>query len=208
MPKLLDLTGERFGRLVVLSMSEVKKSGKVHWNCVCDCGKLAVCVSGNLRNGGSTSCGCFRIERITEERFIHGRNSKDPTYGTWMAMKMRCTNTSSDHYQYYGARGIKVCERWSNFMLFLEDMGERPDGMTIDRINSDGDYEPGNCKWSTDIEQANNKRNSRVLEMDGISMTVSEWGRKLDVPSKVIFRRIYKGWDAKEALTTPIKKED
>lgn len=122
-------------------------------------------------------------------------------YRIWCAMKTRCNNPNADNYHNYGGRGISVCSRWDNFHAFLEDMGNS-NGMTIERIDHDGDYTPDNCKWATRKEQGNNKRNNRNLEMDGICLTVQQWSEKTSIKEATIRKRLKLGWSVSKALTT------
>ena len=147
-----DLTTQRFGKLLVVSYAGVNQLQKGTWHCVCDCGGSTVVTTGNLRSGNSTSCGCAQVEHIGQLRLSHGHFRKkgmSPTYVVWHSMVQRCTNPNVKQYKDYGGRGIAVCERWLKFENFLADMGERPVGKQIDRINNDGNYEPGNCRWVT-----------------------------------------------------------
>lgn len=165
---MYDLEGQRFGRLFVIERVSTKKAGKeIHWRCVCDCGKEVVARSYLLRKGMTKSCGCFRIETILSvDNTKHGMYNT-PTYHTWEGMKQRCLNPEATRYPAYGGVGITICERWLDFKNFLEDMGIRPEGKTLDRINPFGNYEPTNCRWATPYEQANNQR--RHWEEDGHS---------------------------------------
>lgn len=152
-----DLVGQRFGRLVVLEPKRLQKTGRTAWICICDCGNTRVVTTGHLNNGNTKSCGCFHIDRSTK----HGHSHKS-THNIWKTMTQRCFNENSYSYRNYGARGIKVCDRWlgdDGFVNFLNDMGERPSGKTLDRYpGNDGDYEPSNCRWATAVEQAANRR--------------------------------------------------
>lgn len=193
-----DLTGQRFGRLAVISY--VPSEG---WLCQCDCGTEKFILSGSLRSG-TISCGCFRREKMRDLRTKHGY-ARSSIYTTWLGMKKRCENTNDKHYADYGGRGIKVCDRWQDFANFLEDMGPRPSpNLTLERIDNDGPYSKKNCKWATATEQANNKRNNRVLEFNGRKMTVHEWARELDVHASALHRRLGNGWSVEDTLSRPL----
>lgn len=155
-----DLTGQRFGRLTVVERGGRTPSGRnVMWRCRCDCGQERTVVSSVLTRGESASCGCLRREaskaRATKHGHATGETSR--TYNSWACMWQRCTNPEYSQYGRYGGRGISVCERWSSFTAFLADMGERPEGRTLDRINTNGNYEPNNCRWATPKEQTANR---------------------------------------------------
>lgn len=133
--------------------------------------------------------------------------SRTKTYISWQAMKRRCLNPNSDRYQFYGGRGIKVCDRWMEFSGFLEDMKECPDGFTLERINNEGNYEPENCRWASRKDQANNRRSSRLLTVGGITKTMSQWSDESGVSIYNIWQRIHVlKWDIERAVTTPILK--
>lgn len=163
----LDIVGKKFGRLLVIEQAARGKNGDIIWRCRCDCGAELNDRKWNLER--NQSCGCARRERASQLMLRHGHaritenrpSGLSRTYQSWMAMKARCFRTSHHNYRYYGARGITVCERWLTFDNFLADMGERPGTTSIDRINCDGNYEPGNCRWADAITQRNNRRKSK-----------------------------------------------
>lgn len=161
MPAFQDLTGQRFGKLVVQERAPNK--GKfTAWRCLCDCGVTTESQANNLKSGKSTSCGCGRVRH----GHSRGRNQSD-TYQTWRNMVRRCTDPSNKDFKNYGARGITFCSRWLRFDNFLEDMGEKPDGLTLERKDNDGPYSPENCKWATRFEQRHNRRDAAKSALTG-----------------------------------------
>lgn len=156
----LQLVGRRFGRLIVLRRAE-NFGLTTGWLCLCDCGVEKPFRANSLVHGKTKSCGCLRSEILAVLRTTHAHCGSG-AYASWAGMKYRCASAKCKCYKNYGGRGIRVCDRWDVFENFLEDMGERPDGTSIDRIDNDGNYEPGNCKWSTPLEQASNTRRWKV----------------------------------------------
>ncbi|PFH29161.1 hypothetical protein [Burkholderia sp. JKS000303] len=194
------IPGQRFYFLTYLreAPSEPKKRRAVY---LCDCGNETIAYVANVKRGNTKSCGCFRRVHSTVKSTTHGRSRKsDRAYKAWTHMRGRCMCDTDHKYPSYGGRGIKVCDRWSSFENFLTDMGEPPSGTTIDRIDNDGDYEPGNCRWATPTEQANNRRSSRIVECGGIRMTIAQWSKKTGVPAGLIFSRLKAGWSPGRAL--------
>jgi hypothetical protein len=164
-PHVHELTGQRFTRLLVIERAGSNKHGFSLWKCICDCGNQRIVAAGELLRGDTKSCGCLRKERIARLKWKHGHARlgqwSSPTYQSWLAMQTRCTNPSATNWKDYGGRGIRICERWQGehgFENFFGDMGHRQLGKTLDRILVNGHYEPGNCKWSTRVEQRNNQR--------------------------------------------------
>lgn len=196
--RMIDLTGLRFGMLVVVRREGAKRNGSTTaptWTVRCDCGMEKVVSGPNLRRGQTTSCGCRQLS--------HGMYGT-PEYKAWVSMVQRCTNPRARNYQNYGGRGIRVCNRWSiqgGAAAFLADMGPRPsDRHSLDRRNNEGDYEPGNCWWAPPKEQQRNKRTSRVLTVEGVSATVAEWAERTGVGRSTIRERLKRGWAPERAV--------
>jgi hypothetical protein len=170
----------------------------------CSCGTQFKAFISNVSRGHTKSCGCFRRQATKDRSTTHGHKvgrHGSPTYVVWMNMRARCYNPNTKSYRDYGARGIRVCERWHKFENFLADMGEVQPGMTIERSDNDRDYSPSNCRWATRKEQARNKRNVRLLTMDGLTMTAPEWGIKLGINRFTLGARMRAGLSDEEVLT-------
>lgn len=207
-----DLTGQRFGRLLVVGLirrSGIGPSGKrvnSMWECLCDCGEIAYVNTGPLTTGKQESCGCLRLENVTK----HGLH-KDPLYSIWLGIWHRCFNPSHMHYDRYGGRGVTMSPEWvSDVGMFIsevrEALGDRPsEKHTIDRVDNDGDYVLKNLKWSTQIEQANNRSSTVWLTYGGVTLSMALMCEKLDLDQNTVGQRIRRGWTTDRALSTPTR---
>ena len=205
--KFKDLTGDVFGRLTVETVVGKSKNGHYLWSCQCECGNTTKVTSSCLISGHTRSCGCFQKERAFVSNLTHGhsKNGKvSRTYKTWYSMIQRCNNPNSRGYERYGGRGIHVCDRWLLFENFLEDMGEAPKKLTIDRIKNEGNYEPENCKWSTQKEQQNNRRNNKIIEFRGETHNLTQWSEILRIDYDVLRKRL-EVWSVERAFTYPVR---
>jgi len=189
MPKALELKGLKLGRLVVKERAENDKWGSIQWLCRCDCGNLIKTRGSSLKSGHTKSCGCEQKEKVyitglknkTHGHSGNGQNRPTKTYRAWESLLRRCNNPKDVGYKNYGGRGIRVCERWYNFKNFLNDMGKVPKGLTIERIDNNGNYAPDNCRWATHAEQNQNSRNTKLN-----SLKVQTIKKVLAVPSSTI----------------------
>jgi len=204
-----DMVKQRFGRLIVLNRAENNDRGDARWNCKCDCGRTCTVLGSNLRKkNGTKSCGCVQKEWVATNKphTIHGL-AHLPEFKIWIDIKKRCKESNRDnkkHYLYAG-RGIKICDRWKeSFKYFYEDMGARPtDQHSIERKDNNGNYEPNNCYWATDKEQANNKRTNILITWDGKTQTLSQWAEELGFRYSTLRDRYYSNWGVERMLTTP-----
>ena len=202
----LALVGERFGRLVVVNHIGTLRR-KSRWVCRCDCGKSVTVNGGSLTSGNTSSCGCLNLEKIKKRATRHGHatvTARTRTYRIWQAMLNRCRNPNQPNFKDYGGRGITVCPRWLFFKAFLRDMGECPEGFSINRIDNDGDYEPQNCRWASREEQMRNTRRNRILTLNGVTKCLKDWARSLDIDQASLRERLEK-WPVERALTQPRK---
>ena len=202
--KKIDLTGQRFGRLLVLE-ERGRKRKEIAWLCQCDCGNAVVIGGWNLRNGKSVSCGCKRREGMpsTSFRFQHAGTQLHRAYSN---MKTRCYNPKYYLFQHYGGKGVKVCDEWNgdhgfeNFYKWSIENGFRP-RLSIDRIDNSKDYSPDNCRWTTMVTQQNNRTNNRMITANGETHTMAEWAKLSGLHYETIQRRLHDGWAEEDAVT-------
>lgn len=204
MAKLVDLTGQKFTRLTVVSRDNTSTKS-VRWNCVCDCGNTTNVAANELKRGSSRSCGCLQKELAAKRVSTH-KLSKTPTYKVWDAIIQRCLNENSQAYANYGGRGITVCEHWKTFQNFYADMGEKPDGLSIDRIDNNKGYSPDNCRWADTKTQSTNKRTNNKYTYDHKTLCISEWAELYGMSHACLSMRLIRGWSIERALTTPVPR--
>lgn len=205
MPSFIDLTGQRFGKLTVLSDTGQRHYGSVVWLCRCDCGKSTKATSGVLRSGKKLSCGCYK----GTGNLRHGMTNTR-LYRIWTGLHTRCNNKNSSSYKLYGAKGISVCKEWDSFEQFAEWATKNgySDDLTIERLDSTKDYYPENCIWADYYTQANNRSCCVYYEKDGKSQTLSQWCRELGLNKGTVYSRIHRaGWPFERAISEPTHTE-
>ena len=206
MTRLKDELGKVFNRLTVIGRFNSIK-GKARWLCRCSCGNKLIVTGDSLRQGRVGSCGCFRKDHSKLAKLTHGMSGTS-TYRSWQEMWIRCTEPSAISFQNYGGRGIKVDSRWEQFENFFADMGIRPKGTSLDRIDNDADYSPENCKWSSKTEQARNKRNNVLVKYRGREQALAAWCEELNLPySRTYNRIVIQRLDAASAFEKPFVKQ-
>ena len=203
--KLQDLSGQRFGRLVVIERAE-NVGKRTMWKCKCDCGSICIKEAHSLKIGETQSCGCLQKQVVSYTSRTHGF-SKEPLYRIWLKMKERCYNPHNKSYKDYGGRGITICSSWlSDYTSFREWALENgyQKGLEIDRIDNDSEYSPINCRWANRKIQANNRRTNRFLDFNGQRKTIAQWSDISGISQSLIKARIDKlGWSITKALSTP-----
>jgi hypothetical protein len=200
--------GDRFGRLTIESEA-TSKGGLRMFICNCDCGTSVVRPLKSLRNGTTSSCGCLRRDMVAAKNHKHGMRTREgsspPEYFIWKRMRTRCNDPRDRKWPDYGGRGITIDPRWDDFTVFLSDVGPRPSPKhSIDRINNNGNYEPGNVRWATASQQSRNKRNNVRISFDGEDLTIAEWAERRGMSAIILAQRIRRGWSAERALTEPV----
>ena len=206
----VDLIGQKFGRLVVLQCSDIRKSGHICWLCQCSCGERTIVTSSHLKNGITKSCGCLRVEKTKWRSAKHGhggRGKQSATYISWSNMLRRCLNDNCLAYHNYGGRGIAVCEQWKSFPNFLRDMNEAPKGCQIDRIDNNKGYYKENCRWVAPKVNSRNRRNNHLLTYNGKTQCIVDWANECNIKRSTLWARLcLYGWSPEKALTTSVEK--
>jgi len=204
--KVIDITGQKFGRLTAIKREGSNSDGKALWLCKCDCGNKVIVVGKSIRNGHTKSCGCLSVDRtrsMGKSNLKHG-DSKSRLYNVWRGILKRCNNPNNHAYENYGGRGIKICEQWEHsyekFMKWSFENGYE-EGLSIDRIDNDGNYEPSNCRWVTASEQSRNKRDNVLITYKGKTYCMTDWAKIIGINVDTLWRRINEyGFSAKEAV--------
>lgn len=209
MTRFVDRSGQRFGRLLVERRS-ANRGHNAAWECLCSCGARTVATTAGLRSGHKASCGCLSREssavRLGAMARTHG-GSASPEFRVWSSMRERCGNPKNAAFSRYGGRGITVCERWlHSFESFLTDMDRRPSAKhSLDRIDNDRGYEPGNCRWATATEQRHNRRDSRTFTYNGETLCLAEWARRTGIKLSTLWLRLSRGLPFEEAIGRPLQ---
>ena len=200
--KFKDLTNQKFNRLTVLKLAP-KHKNKIAWLCSCDCGKTIIVLASNLTNNRTRSCGCLKMEKLLQRSTIHNqRHTK--IYEVWKTLKQRCFNPTNISYKNYGGRGITICEDWkNNFSSFYEWSMKNgyKEGLSIDRIDNNGNYCPENCRWTDRLTQANNTRTNHFITFRNQTKTIAEWARHFNLPYSNILAKLQKNnYDSEKAF--------
>lgn len=204
MQRYKDLKNKKFGNLIPVSMEYIKDQ-RAFWNCLCDCGNEKIVRADHLISGHTKSCGCIS-KRTHKATHLKHNKSNTKLYKIWSSIKQRCFYDKSKNYKNYGLRGISICKEWKeDFQSFYDwsvSNGYK-EGLSIDRIDVNGIYCPENCRWATIIEQANNKRNNVIIEFNEVKKPLNYWEKETGLNKKIIYKRIRRGWEVKDALSKP-----
>lgn len=199
MAPVKPMIGSRYGRLIAVSEVGLGSKGMI-FTFKCDCGNYKNISGAQVRSGKASSCGCLRSEMMSAKNTKHGHVGS-PAYETWQGMKNRCCNEKQPAYKNYGGRGITICDKWQKFEGFLEDMGERPDGCTLERLDNDKGYEKSNCVWATIEQQSRNTRQNKFITHNGKTLCMKDWAKETGIPYPTIQDRRRKGLPPSEILT-------
>lgn len=207
-PHAKKITGQRFGRLVALGPI-ARQNKRIMWLCQCDCGQITIAPTADLRNGHTRSCGCLLSDFTVQKNTSHGL-SHEPLYQIWLNIIKRCTNPAMKHFASYGGRGIAMCDEWRHdFASFYEHVSKLPycreKGYSLDRIDNDGNYEPGNLQWSTQKEQCRNRRTNHVILFGGKTQSLAAWSEESKMPYGTLAQRLRNGWSIERTLSTPVR---
>jgi hypothetical protein len=206
--KPIDLTQQRFGKLLVLTKAPNRR-GRTHWHCQCDCGTTCIVSTDGIRTGKTRSCGCLRIE-LAAGKITHGharRGKHTNSYRTWRSMFERCYDKKSKWYHRYGGRGIEIDPRWFEYEGFYADMGDCPEGMSLERVHNNRNYWVGNCVWATQKQQARNTSTSKLITWQGQTKPVAEWAELQNIPQNTLWQRLFRlKWSVDRAMTTPPRR--
>ncbi len=201
----VNITGSIFGKLTVLGYAgkELTTNGNPHhyWFCKCECGNVTKVVACSLKAGKSNSCGClsFWFNNKPAKTRVDGKRRK--IYSIWVGMRQRCENPKNKRFKYYGARNITVCERWKSFENFLADMGDKPEGLSLDRIDNNKGYYKENCRWATQKVQCNNSSRNRLITHDGKTQNITQWAEELGITKNKFYYRINHGWTIEKIIS-------
>lgn len=207
MGAFVDLTGQRFGRLVVVKQMPERKNGRVLWECKCDCGNTTYVASYSLKSGHAKSCGCLHLEKNKTNRITHGFSKTERLYNVWKSMRQRCNCETNQDYKHYGGRGIEVCEEWQESYLTFRNWAMSngyENNLSIDRIDVDGDYCPENCRWVTQYEQTRNCSRNHYITYNGETLTITDMAEKYNINIRTLKSRLDAGWSIEDALMKPI----
>lgn len=211
MGRIIDISGQRFGRLYVIAPAGRNTHREVIWECVCDCGNHVIVAGYSLRCGSTTSCGCWKSEVLDSLKIRSTKHglSKHPLHPIWNGIKVRCNDKNRHNYMNYGGRGITICDEWKDdfeaFYNWSISHGWKQ-GLSIDRIDNDKGYSPDNCRWTDAYVQANNSRHCHYITYNSETLTISQWARKIGLKPSTLNARIKSGWSIEKALTTPLQK--
>jgi len=205
-PAFVNRTGHKYGKLTVLELDQQKSTKKrKFWICICECGNKTTVLGDNLKGNKTKSCGCLQVENQLVQAAKRKKWGKEllPTRHVWQLMWRRCKNPKDGVYKHYGAKGIKVCEEWKSFDKFLEDMGIKPEGLSLERKDVNGNYCPENCCWATTLEQSRNRTNTKWITIVDQTKSASEWCEIYNISQNLFGNRVARGWDPLKALIIP-----